>query len=120
MQRLLDVFSLEPVDFTFSRLDFWLFFLVVMIFFSLLHKNKLVRSIYLTAVSLFFYYKTSGLSVFILVFTLATNYSLGHLIVSRTKQISRTALLTVGVVLNVLVLSYFKYEIGRASCRERV
>ncbi len=109
MQRLLDVFSLNPIDLTFSRLDFWLFFLVVMIFFSFLHKNKLVRSIYLTAISLFFYYKTSGLSVFILVFTLASNYSIGHLIASRTRQISKKSLLTFGVILNVFVLSYFKY-----------
>ena len=109
MERLLDVFSLNPIDLTFSRLDFWLFFLVVMIFFSFLHKNKLVRSIYLTAISLFFYYKTSGLSVFILVFALGSNYSIGHLIASRTKQTSRKTILTLGVILNILVLSYFKY-----------
>ncbi|WP_107039077.1 MBOAT family O-acyltransferase [Brumimicrobium mesophilum] len=109
MQRLLDVFSLNPVDLTFSRLDFWLFFLVVMIFFSFLHKNKLVRSIYLTAISLFFYYKTSGLSVFILVFALASNYSFGHLIAAQTKQSSRKFILAIGVILNVFVLAYFKY-----------
>lgn len=109
MQRLLDVFSLNPVDLTFSRLDFWLFFLVVMIFFSFLHKNKLVRSIYLTAISLFFYYKTSGLSVFILVFALASNYSFGHLIANTTKEKSKKAVLAIGVILNIIVLAYFKY-----------
>ncbi|PWH85550.1 MBOAT family O-acyltransferase [Brumimicrobium oceani] len=109
MQRLLDVFSLASVDLTFSRLDFWLFFLVVMIFFSFLHKNKLVRSIYLTAVSLFFYYKTSGLSVFILVFALASNYSFGHLIAAQTKETSRKVVLAIAVILNIFVLAYFKY-----------
>lgn len=109
MQRLLDVFSFAPVDLTFSKLDFWLFFLGVMILFSFLHKNKLVRSIYLVAISLFFYYKTSGLSVFILVFTLLSNYSIGHLIARQTTVISRKTWLTIGVVLNILVLSYFKY-----------
>lgn len=109
MERLLDVFSLNPIDLTFSRLDFWLFFLVVMIFFSFLHKNKLVRSIYLTAISLFFYYKTSGLSVFILVFALASNYGFGHLIAAQTKQTSRKTILAIGVILNIFVLAYFKY-----------
>lgn len=109
MQRLYDVFSFNNVDFTFSKLDFWLFFLVVMILFSVFHKNKLVRSIYLTAVSLFFYYKTSGLSVFILMFTLVSNYGLGHAISGATRHFSKKSIMWFAVVLNVLVLSYFKY-----------
>lgn len=109
MQRLIDIFSFAQVDLTFSKLDFWLFFFVAMIFFALLHKNKLVRSIYLVAVSLFFYYKTSGLSVFILLFTLLTNYGLGLSIAKQGKVWSKKTLLTIGVVLNILVLSYFKY-----------
>ncbi|MFA5574854.1 MAG: MBOAT family O-acyltransferase [Brumimicrobium sp.] len=109
MQRIIDVFSLNMVDLTFSRLDFWLFFLGVMILFSLLHKNKLVRSIYLTAVSLFFYYKTSELSVVILAFTLLSNYSIAHLIASRKKKVSKKVWLTFIVALDILVLAYFKY-----------
>ena len=105
MQRLYDVFSFNNVDFTFSKLDFWLFFLVVMILFSVFHKNKLVRSIYLTAVSLFFYYKTSGLSVFILMFTLVSNYGLGHAISGATRHFSKKSIMWFAVVLNVLVLS---------------
>lgn len=109
MQRLIDVFSFNNVDLTFSKLDFWLFFLVVMILFSVLHKNKLVRSIYLTAVSLFFYYKTSGLSVFVLMFTLLSNYGMGQAIASSVKSSTRKTWMAVAVILNVLVLAYFKY-----------
>jgi len=109
MQRLYDIFSFERIDLTFSKLDFWLFFLAVMLLFSVLHKNKLVRSIYLVAVSLFFYYKTSGLSVFILIFTLLSNYGIGLSISAASRTFSRKALLAAGVILNVLVLSYFKY-----------
>ena len=63
-ERFLKIFSLDVGDATtlvFTKLDFWMFFLLAMIVFSFLHKNKLVRSIYLTAISLFFFYKTSGL-----------------------------------------------------------
>ncbi|MBN9295244.1 MAG: MBOAT family protein, partial [Flavobacteriia bacterium] len=109
MQRLYDIFSFERIDLTFSKLDFWLFFLAVMLLFSVLHKNKLVRSIYLVAVSLFFYYKTSGLSVFILIFTLLSNYGIGLSISAASRTFSRKALLATGIILNVLVLSYFKY-----------
>ncbi|HLW39207.1 MAG TPA: MBOAT family O-acyltransferase, partial [Brumimicrobium sp.] len=109
MQRIYDVFSFNPVDLTFSKLDFWIFFLGVMILFSFFHKNKLVRSIYLVAISLFFYYKTSGLSVFILTFTLLSNYSIAYIVASKSKHLSRKTWLIIGVVLNILVLSYFKY-----------
>lgn len=109
MQRIIDIFSWSKVDLTFSKLDFWLFFIAVMLLFSLLHKKKLVRSIYLVAVSLFFYYKTSGLSVFILVFTLLSNYGIGISIAQKTTQWKRKTLLATGVILNILVLSYFKY-----------
>lgn len=109
MQRLLDVFSFARIDLTFSKLDFWLFFLVVMIFFSILHKNKVVRSIYLILISLFFYYKSSGLSVFILIFTLLSNYKIGLYIANAERVKVKKIFLTIGVVLNILVLSYFKY-----------
>lgn len=109
MQRIIDVFSLAKVDLTFSKLDFWIFFFAVMVFFSLFQKKKLIRSIYLVFVSLFFYYKTSGLSVFILIFTLLTNYSFGLAIAKRAGKRAAKVLLTTAVVLNVLVLSYFKY-----------
>jgi hypothetical protein len=47
MERLLHAFSFnekEPLIFT--QLDFWLFFLAVMIIFSAIHKNYLVRSFF--------------------------------------------------------------------------
>ncbi|HRO77038.1 MAG TPA: MBOAT family protein, partial [Crocinitomicaceae bacterium] len=109
-QRFHDLFlSWKNVDLTFSKLDFWLFFLAVMLIFSVLHKNKVVRSIYLTAVSLFFYYKTSGLSVSVLVFTLLANYFFGLGIENSVKNRSRKILMACAVILNVLVLAYFKY-----------
>lgn len=109
MQRIIDLFSLQKLDLTFSKLDFWIFFLIVMILFSLLHKNKVMRSIYLVAVSLFFYFKTSGLSVSILVFTLIVNYLIGLSIGASKKDWNKKIVLGFGVILNIAVLSYFKY-----------
>lgn len=92
-----------------NQLDFWLFFLLVMALFSFLHKNKLVRSIFLTAISLFFYYKTSGLSVIILGTSLLFNFFTGRQIVKSTSAIGSKTFLVIGIVLNLLILGYFKY-----------
>ncbi|MDD2984132.1 MAG: MBOAT family protein [Crocinitomicaceae bacterium] len=110
MERIYRIFSFESgVPLIFTQLDFWLFFLVVMILFSFLHKNKLVRSIFLTAISLFFYFKTSGLSVLILGFSLIFNYFIGRQIAHTKLQSWRKTTLTLGVLVNLLILIYFKY-----------
>ena len=49
----------------FTRMYFWGFFLIVLLFYSLLYKRKALRNFYLFAVSYFFYYKTGGLFVFV-------------------------------------------------------
>ena len=49
----------EGSSLVFTKLDFWLFFLLVMAVFSFLNKHILTRSIFLTVISLFFFYKTS-------------------------------------------------------------
>lgn len=107
--RLYDVFGLDKVDFTFSRLDFWIFFIVVLIAFTLLKKHKIVRNLYLIGVSFFFYYKTSGLSVFTLLFSIVCNYSIALWIDKSENKTSRRIILVLGILLNVFVLSYFKY-----------
>jgi D-alanyl-lipoteichoic acid acyltransferase DltB (MBOAT superfamily) len=92
-----------------NQLDFWLFFLLVMALFSFLHKNKLVRSIFLTAISLFFYYKTSGLSVIILGISLIFNFFTARQIAKSTSGLGSKTFLVIGIALNLLILGYFKY-----------
>jgi D-alanyl-lipoteichoic acid acyltransferase DltB (MBOAT superfamily) len=92
-----------------NQLDFWLFFLLLMALFSFLHKNKLVRSIFLTAISLFFYYKTSGLSVIILGISLIFNFFTGRQIAKSTSTLGSRTFLVIGILLNLLILGYFKY-----------
>lgn len=80
-----------------------------MVIFSFLHKNKTVRNLYLIGVSFFFYYKTSGLSVFTLLFSIVCNYGIAFLIFRSTDKFKRRTFLIIGILLNILVLSYFKY-----------
>ena len=110
MERISQIFSFnEAKPLIFTQLDFWLFFLVVMILFSFLHKNTLVRSIFITVVSIFFYFKTSGLYVLLLGFSLLFNYGMGAWIGKQTKDVAQKWIIGVSVFVNVALLGYFKY-----------
>lgn len=93
----------------FTQLDFWLFFLVVMMVFSAFHKSTLMKTIFITAISLFFYFKTSGASVIILSFSIIMNYFCGKLVFSRHSKAEKQFTMILAVVINILILAYFKY-----------
>jgi D-alanyl-lipoteichoic acid acyltransferase DltB (MBOAT superfamily) len=93
----------------FSRFYFWGYFAVVLAVFSLLHKRPLWRSGWLFAVSLFFYYKTSGLFVGLLLFSITMDFLIGRASAAIDDQLRRRLLLALSVTLNLLVLGYFKY-----------
>jgi D-alanyl-lipoteichoic acid acyltransferase DltB (MBOAT superfamily) len=95
----------------FTRFYFWGFFAIVLFIYSLLHKQRGVRNAYLFAVSLFFYYKTSGLFVSILLFSTLADYLIG-LQMHRTQADGlRKFWVGVSVFINLVVLSYFKYSV---------
>jgi D-alanyl-lipoteichoic acid acyltransferase DltB (MBOAT superfamily) len=95
----------------FTRLYFWGFFLVVMIFYSLLYKQKPARNVYLWLVSLFFYYKTGGLFVIILIFSTIVDFFIGMAIYNAKTQTRKKAWLALSLTITLLVLAFFKYDI---------
>lgn len=112
MERLFSIFSTEVGDgssLVFTKLDFWIFFLLVMVLFSFLHKQKLVRSIFLTAVSVFFFYKTSGLYMLLLALSITVNYFLGRRIFHSNSDVKRKLIIATSAIFNLLILGYFKY-----------
>lgn len=112
MDRIYSIFSFEVGDGTslvFTKLDFWLFFLLVMVFFAWLHKYRLIRSTYLTAVSVFFFYKTSGLYAVLLLLSIAVNYFLGIKIYNARSLLRSKWIIAISAIFNLLVLGYFKY-----------
>ena len=110
MDRIYQLFSFnveEPLIFT--QLDFWLFFILVMVIFSAIHKHFLVRSIFLTVISLFFYFKTSGLFVLLLGLTLLVNFTFGVRVQEAEKDRTKKCFIAAAVIFNLLLLGYFKY-----------
>lgn len=110
MERFFNVFSFnEQKPLIFTQLDFWLFFIFVMVVFSFLHKKLLARSIFLTVVSIFFYYKTSGIYAILLLISLFINYFFGNGIAKANSTSYKKLQLSFAVLFNVLTLAYFKY-----------
>ena len=99
----------EGLPLTFTQLFFWGFFVVVMAGFALTHKRIAVRNAWLFFVSLFFYYKTSGLFVLILLFSTLSDYSIALMIHSATSLVRKRLWLALSVSVNLGLLCYFKY-----------
>ena len=93
----------------FTQFYFWAFFAIVFAVFCLFKNKCLLRNTYLFFVSLFFYYKTSGLFVLILIFITLYNFLAGKWLHSRRRQISQNIVLALSVIVNLSTLFYFKY-----------
>lgn len=61
----------------FTQFYFWAFFAIVMAFLCFFKNKVLLRNAFLFFVSLFFYYKTSGLFLMLFVFVIVFNYFAG-------------------------------------------
>ena len=124
----------------FTQFHFWAFFFIVYIGFCLIvsvgekrsrrrlkhlptdqrisKARRLWRNGYLFLVSLFFYYKTSGYYVALLIFSTIVGYLLGiwfdnlryrQATTGRSNRTARKTLMVIGVTINLAVLCYFKY-----------
>ena len=93
----------------FTQFYFWAFFALVFALFSLLHSKPLLRNGYLFSVSLFFYYKTSGVFLALLAFVIVYNFLAAKLLNRLKGEPARKALTAFSVVVDLGILAYFKY-----------
>ena len=93
----------------FSTPAFWLFFLLVLAGYSIIYKKLFIRNVYLFLVSLFFYYKSGGLFLFLLIFVTLIDFTCGLLMYHSRKNFFRKAFILVSIISNLGILAYFKY-----------
>jgi D-alanyl-lipoteichoic acid acyltransferase DltB (MBOAT superfamily) len=93
----------------FTRFYFWAFFAVVMALYAIIYKKQKPRNAWLFFVSIFFYYKTSGIFLFLLLITTLCNYIIGKRIFLSENKVKRKFLLALSVVINLGILAYYKY-----------
>ncbi len=110
MNRLIDIFSFsEDSPLIFTQADFWIFFAVLYFIYAIVYSKKDLRSAYLFAISLLFYYKTSGLFIGILLFSTVNDFFLGKAIYNSKSIIFKKTLVALSVIINLGTLCYFKY-----------
>jgi alginate O-acetyltransferase complex protein AlgI len=103
------LYSQDAAPLIFTRLYFWGFFALVLLFYSFLYKKNFVRNFYLFFVSAFFYYKTSGIFVLLLLFTIFSSFMAVIAVTKANKKFWRKCWLTLGVFITLLLLAYYKY-----------
>ena len=94
--------------FTFLNASFWAFMLVVLAGMAISEKRVRVRNAYLFLASLFFYWKTSGAFVAILIFSTLSDWWIGGRM-DRAEGAQRKRWLAASLAINLSVLLYFKY-----------
>jgi D-alanyl-lipoteichoic acid acyltransferase DltB (MBOAT superfamily) len=104
------LFKYNPDEpFIFTTPAFWLFFLLVLAGYSLIYKKLFIRNAYLFLVSLFFYYKSGGLFLFLLIFVTLIDFTCGLLIHHSRKKFMRRLFILLSIISNLGILAYFKY-----------
>ena len=107
----LDVFSFdENSPLLFTQMHFWVFFCIIFAGFALMQKRTLMRNAYLMAVSLLFYYKTSGLFVGLLLLVTCSDFFIAQRIYACREKWKKRLWLTFSVTLDMGILCYFKYS----------
>jgi alginate O-acetyltransferase complex protein AlgI len=108
--RVIKILSYQPgTPFIFTNIAFWLFFLVLMAGYSIVYKNRFIRNFYLFLFSLFFYYKSGGFFLVLLILSTLTDYTAGWLIYRSKANYARRVWLLLSLLVNLGMLGYFKY-----------
>lgn len=105
------LFSFDPNSpLLFTQFYFWAFFAIVYAVFALIGDRRLLRNSFLFFTSLLFYFKTSGLSVLILLFVTCSDFLIARRIAASDERGKRRAWLVLSVCVDLLLLCYFKYS----------
>ncbi|MDE6134735.1 MAG: hypothetical protein K2F79_04090 [Muribaculaceae bacterium] len=94
----------------FSSGIFWALFLVFMPLYSLLRRRVWQMTLFVTAFSFFFYYKSSGVFVLLLAATSLLDWTLSRLMVRPGASLFwRRMCVAVSLMVSLGILAYFKY-----------
>ncbi len=93
----------------FSSGTFWVLFMIFLPLYSLVHGRRLQMAAFVVIFSLYFYYKSSGLFVFLLVVTSLVDWSLSRVLVRLQSRTARRWCVVASLAISLGILAYFKY-----------
>jgi D-alanyl-lipoteichoic acid acyltransferase DltB (MBOAT superfamily) len=104
------ILSYDPdKPFIFTIPAFWLFLLILLAGYGMVYRKIFLRNFYLLIVSLFFYYKTGGLFLILLVLVTIIDFTCGYLIFRSGKKGFKRLFILFSLLSNLGILAYFKY-----------
>lgn len=101
--------SFDKLYFNLVPLDIWLVILLLIFILSYFQKQVWVRSLFLTIVSLYFYFKSAEKLVLLLAASVVVNYYFALWINKVKEKPSGKWILGFTIGVNILMLGYFKY-----------
>lgn len=88
---------------------FLFLFLIFYFFYNKLRNHQTIRIIYIILFSLYFYYKTSGVFVILLLIVATLDFFIGHYIAMTKGKTNRKLWVALSIIINLGMLGYFKY-----------
>ncbi|MDR1980300.1 MAG: MBOAT family protein [Tannerellaceae bacterium] len=110
LEKLAELFAYQPkAPLLFSSGLFLFLFIGFLMMYLSLRKHTLARLVYVTAFSLYFYYKSSGIWFVLLLFTATTDFLIGKRLSYTASVVVRKWLVIASLCVNLGMLCYFKY-----------
>ena len=108
--RLLSLLTYDPqAPMLFSSGLFLFLFAAFAFFYGFMRRTPTLRIWYVIAFSLYFYYKSSGIYLLLLVGVSVSDFWIGRAIARAASKRLRKALVTLSITADLAVLGYFKY-----------
>ena len=109
-EKLVGLFAYQPQSpMMFSTGLFLFVFTGFYIIYNSLQNRHHIRIIYVILFSLYFYYKTSGIFLILLIFTATSDYFIGNRMSVTKDLFNRKLWVTLSICINLGMLAYFKY-----------
>ncbi|MEW6087079.1 MAG: MBOAT family O-acyltransferase [bacterium] len=110
LDKFLRVFLYNPKQpLIFNTAFFFFLFIGFLFIYQFVHKNQKAKIIYICLFSTYFYYKSNGVFVLLLLFTAISDYILAEYIDKTGSKTKKQILLICSLLINIGILSYFKY-----------
>lgn len=78
-------------------------------FYGFMRRTPMLRMVYVSLFSVYFYYKTGGMYFMLLILVSVTDFIIARLLVRTDVRLYRRGLVALSVLINLGMLAYFKY-----------
>lgn len=110
LNKLADIFRYNPAEAFLFNSSFFLFFLTgALLLYAFIRKYEPYKVAFLVLCSFYFYYKTNGLYLILVLTVVLIDYLAAHLIYKTSDKKMKKIWLVSSLVLDLGILFYFKY-----------